>query len=107
MQRIDKPWGFEEWLEVNERYVLKTLFMKKGARCSLQYHEFKHETIYVLRGELRIKIGDISRIYTAGEYVAIEPGIIHRMEGVTDALYLEASTPELQDVVRIEDDYIR
>ena len=112
MKTIIKPWGKEELIEQNGRYVLKKLFMNKGHRCSLQYHKKKHETIYVLQGMLKIysgvEIDKLSeKIYLVNETISLEPGIIHRMEAVEDSIYLEASTPELDDVVRISDDYAR
>ena len=55
---ISKPWGSEELIEVNENYVVKKLFMKKGHQCSLQYHENKHETVYVRDGEIKLTVGD-------------------------------------------------
>ena len=54
---ISKPWGSEELIEVNENYVVKKLYMKKGHQCSLQYHENKHETVYVLDGEIKLTVG--------------------------------------------------
>jgi len=107
-----KPWGHEELIEKNEKYVVKRLFMEKDHRCSLQYHEYKKETIYVLDGTLKISIGDdinnlIDMLLYKGMYITIFPKIIHRMEGVTDTYYLESSTPELDDVVRLKDDYNR
>ena len=112
MQVIEKPWGKEEVIEINDRYMMKKLTMWKGHRCSLQYHKIKKETIYVLSGQLRIIYGDDkdnldSKVYTAGETITIKPGLIHRMEGAEDAVYLEASTPEMDDVVRLSDDYDR
>tara|TARA_B100000579_G_C22794292_1_gene836224 strand:+ start:204 stop:551 length:348 start_codon:yes stop_codon:yes gene_type:complete len=112
MEIFEKPWGREELIEHNSAYMVKRLIMYAGKRCSLQLHNLKCETIYVLQGKLRIYIGktkeDIeSKIYTSGETITIRPGVIHRMEAVEDAIYLEASTPELKDVVRIEDDYNR
>jgi len=112
MQVINKPWGQEEVIEINDRYMVKKLTMFKGHRCSLQKHNFKKETIYVLSGELLISYGKdqdnlIDCIYTSGENITIAPGEIHRMEGVTDCAYLEASTPEMDDVVRLIDDYER
>lgn len=112
MNIIEKPWGSEELLEHNDRYVLKRLVMKAGHRCSLQYHEKKRETIYVLSGKLRILYGDDkdhleSRVFESNESITIPTGMIHRMEGVEDSIYLEASTPELEDVIRISDDYKR
>tara|TARA_B110000483_G_C18124803_1_gene515155 strand:- start:742 stop:1092 length:351 start_codon:yes stop_codon:yes gene_type:complete len=112
MQLIKKPWGSEEVVEINDKYMVKKLTMKSGHRCSLQYHDFKKETIYVLSGDLKITLGKDknnlkSEVYVAGNFITIEPGMIHRMEGVTDSIYLEASTPEMEDVVRLSDDYNR
>ncbi len=112
MKSIEKPWGKEEILEVNERYMFKRLFMKKGHRCSLQYHNYKHETIYILQGKLNIYIGTskdnlICKTYLPNQSVALQPGVIHRMEAIEDSIYLEASTPENDDVIRLTDDYHR
>lgn len=106
---VDKPWGSETIIEVNANYTVKRLFMKKDCKCSLQLHQFKHETIYVLDGKLRIWLGNDGKYidYEKGFTCIIEPGVIHRMEGITDCVYLESSTSELDDVVRIEDDYGR
>ena len=109
---IPKPWGQEELLEINDDYMVKRLTMEQGKRCSLQYHNKKRETIYVLEGKLKIISGNDAnnlqeRIYSAGEIITIKPGEIHRMEGMTRAVYLEASTPELGDVVRLQDDFGR
>ena len=112
MKVIEKPWGREEVIEINEKYMMKKLTMYKGHRCSLQYHEHKRETIYVLSGQLRIYLGQekenlTSKIFEAGETITIAPFEIHRMEAAEDAVYLEASTPEMSDVVRVDDDYDR
>jgi len=112
LKKIEKPWGSEEVIEVNDRYMLKKLTMWKGHRCSLQYHNHKKETIYVLSGKLRIISGpnqdDLTgKIYTTGDTITIASGIVHRMEGVEDSVFLEASTPEMNDVVRLVDDYQR
>ena len=112
MQLIEKPWGSELVIEINDRYMMKKLTMLKGHRCSLQFHNIKRETIYVLSGRLRIYTGANqesleSRIYEADETITIVPGVVHRMEAVEDSIYLEASTPEMQDVVRLVDDYQR
>lgn len=109
---IEKPWGREEVIEFNDKYMVKKLTMWAGHRCSLQYHNLKKETIYVLSGVLKISQGESEdklqdRLYTAGDNITIPPGLIHRMEGVEDAVYLEASTPEMDDVVRLVDDYKR
>ena len=112
MKIIKKPWGQEEVIEINDKYMVKKLTMNSGQRCSLQYHNIKKETIYVLSGQLKITSGkDIdnlkSKIYSTGDSITIIPGLIHRMEGVTDSIYIEASTPEIEDVVRLSDDYKR
>ena len=110
MKIINKPWGKEEILEINNKYMLKKLTMFAGRKCSLQYHNYKKETIYILSGKLRIYKGKSeteleSKIYLKGESITLEPGQIHRMEGGEDSVYLEARTPEMDDVVRISDDY--
>ena len=112
MKIIDKPWGKEELLEINDHYMVKKLTMRKGHRCSLQYHKQKKETIYVLSGQLKIYSGPaenklIVKIYGPNETITLPPGTVHRMEGVEDCVYLEASTPQMEDVVRIQDDYNR
>ena len=112
MKIIDKPWGKEELLEINDHYMVKKLTMRKGHRCSLQYHEQKKETIYVLSGQLKIYSGPLEnklteKIYGPNDTITLSPGTIHRMEGVEDCVYLEASTPQMEDVVRIQDDYNR
>lgn len=109
---IEKPWGREEILEINGSYMMKRLTMLAKHRCSLQYHQSKRETIYVLSGKLRIDAGPtldelVSNVFIQNQSITIGPGVIHRMEAVTDSIYLEASTPEMDDVVRIEDDYKR
>ena len=109
---IGKPWEKEEILELNDKYMLKRLTMNKNCRCSLQYHNNKCETIYVLSGQLKIIEGNDKNnlkfdIYKAGSVITIQPKVIHRMEAVEDSVYLEASTPDTDDTVRIEDDYNR
>jgi mannose-6-phosphate isomerase len=112
MQFIDKPWGKEEIPEINERYMLKRLTMLKAHRCSLQFHKVKQETIYVITGSLRILSGEAKDhmdlcVYGPGEHVTLSAGLIHRMEAEEDCVYLEASSPEVDDVVRLSDDYNR
>jgi len=112
MATIEKPWGKEDILETNPNYTVKRLTMWKNKRCSLQYHNFKCETIVVVSGVLRITLRDssnnlVANNYHPGEYVTLKPGVVHRMEGVEDCVYFEASTSELDDVVRLEDDYNR
>jgi mannose-6-phosphate isomerase-like protein (cupin superfamily) len=112
MKIIEKPWGKEEVIEINDRYMVKKLTMLKGHRCSLQYHNVKRETIYVLSGQLRIYYGLSndkleSRVFEPDETITVTPGMVHRMEAVQDSVYLEASTSEIDDVVRLANDYQR
>jgi len=111
-KEVIKPWGKEELIEYNDKYVVKKLFMKANEHCSLQYHELKKETVYVLSGKLRLYIGNdienlVEKIMTTGDNITIEPYTIHRMEGVEDSYYLECSTNEIWDVVRLNDKYNR
>ena len=110
--RIDKPWGYEIWYAWTDRYVGKILHVKPGGRLSLQYHEKKDETSYVLRGRARLTKGpSVDRLTQTeiGEGYAWRnhPGEIHTIEGLEDTDILEVSTPELDDVVRIKDLYGR
>jgi mannose-6-phosphate isomerase-like protein (cupin superfamily) len=109
--RVDKPWGYELVWARTDRYVGKILHVKAGHVLSLQYHTRKDETMHVLRGELvlRIKEGDrlLERPFRAGESVRIPAGLVHQIEAVVDSDVLEASTPELDDLVRLEDRYGR
>ena len=112
MKIIEKPWGKEEVIEINDYYMVKKLTMWKGHRCSLQYHNHKKETIYVLSGQLKIYTGPSekklsSKVFGPHETITLSPGTVHRMEGVEDSVYLEAGTPQMDDVVRIVDDYNR
>ena len=110
--RVEKPWGHELIWAHSGRYVGKVLHVKAGHALSLQYHETKDETIHLLTGRMRFWAGP-SRdqleevLLEAGDSYRIVPGTVHRMEAVTDIDILEASTPELDDVVRLEDRYGR
>lgn len=110
--RAEKPWGYEELIECNDKYVVKKLFMKQGHACSIQYHELKTETILVFSGLLNIYIGNSletleKKVYRPGETVTIKPYTVHRMEALEDCIYYETSTNELWDVVRLQDNYGR
>ncbi len=108
---VPKPWGHETIWAHTERYVGKILHIKAGQALSVQYHNRKDETVHLLSGELiyRVKLGgDLEDMHlTAGESFRISPGTIHQMEAVTDCDVLEASTPDLDDVVRLSDRYGR
>ena len=111
-ERVDKPWGYELIWAKTDRYVGKILHVDAGHALSLQYHEEKDETIHLLRGEMRFWAGplggELEEIpFPAGTSYRVTPGTVHRMEAVTEVDILEASTPELDDVVRLEDRYGR
>ena len=111
MNRVDKPWGYELRFICTERYAGKLLFIKAGAQLSLQYHNQKDEAFLVHSGTLELVLGkgDEQRVerLEKGESRHITPGTIHRFRAVTDCELFEVSTPELDDVVRIEDDFGR
>ena len=108
---VDKPWGFELIWAHTERYVGKILHINAGHALSVQYHEKKDETVYLLRGEIKywVKVGDAMQDMhlREGDAFRITPGTIHYMEAVTDCDVLEVSTPELDDVIRLKDRYGR
>lgn len=113
IRKVEKPWGHEIIWAETDKYVGKVLFIKRGERLSLQYHEIKEETIYVVNGKLTIVHGDKdsllkTSILQPGEKFHVTPGTIHRFIATDDDVMLvEVSTPELDDVVRIQDDYKR
>lgn len=108
---VQKPWGHETIWAHTELYVGKVLHIKAGHALSVQYHKQKDETIHLLRGEMiyRVREGDalVERPLRAGESFRNTPGTVHQMEAVTDCDVLEASTPHLDDVVRLSDRYGR
>jgi len=107
---IDKPWGYELLLAHTDKYVGKILFIEKGHRLSKQYHKVKDETLYILEGVLTLLTNDseYSETHQPGISIHIPPGTIHRLEAHHgDVRILEVSTPELDDVVRLADDYKR
>jgi mannose-6-phosphate isomerase len=109
--RIPKPWGYELIWAHTDRYVGKILHVTRGEILSLQYHELKDETLFVVSGRVRLSLrrGEESGelILEAGEAFHVPPGMIHRLEALEDSDIAEASTPELSDVVRLEDRYGR
>ena len=109
--RIEKPWGYELVWARTDRYVGKILHVNAGHVLSLQYHNRKDETMHVLSGELTLRVqrGDqlVARPFRQGETVHIPAKLIHQIEAVVDSDVLEASTPELDDLVRLDDRYGR
>jgi len=110
-KRVDKPWGYELIWAHTDRYVGKILHISKGESLSYQYHQVKDETVYLLNGRMDLEIGDDKSRQThrmkPGDCYRITPGTRHRMTAVEECDVLESSTPELDDVVRLEDRYGR
>jgi len=104
---VDKPWGREVWYAHNELYAGKVLEVTAGHLLSLQLHEVKHETLFLQSGLMLFTRGEEVFEWTPGEVIEIPPGTVHRMEAVEDSVILEVSTPQLEDVVRLEDRYGR
>ena len=113
VRHVAKPWGHETIWAHTDRYVGKILHVNAGEKLSIQYHERKDETVYLLSGEMKYWVqlpGDTElrdQRLVAGQSFRITPHTIHAIEAVTDIDVLEASTPELDDVVRIQDRYGR
>ena len=112
VRTVQKPWGHETIWAHTDRYVGKILHIKAGEALSVQYHERKDETIHLLSGELIYRVAlegeELQDVrLTQGESFRIVPHTVHQMEAVTDCDVLEASTPELDDVVRLTDRYGR
>ena len=109
--KVEKPWGYELHWAKTDRYVGKLIHVNKGHALSLQYHNLKDETIFLHAGRLLFEIevqGTLTqREMTPGERVHITPKTIHRMTAIEDSEIFEVSTPELHDVVRLEDRYGR
>lgn len=108
---VPKPWGHETIWAHTDRYVGKILHIRAGEALSVQYHERKDETVYLLSGHLLYRVqqdGELRDVHLRiGEAFRIVPGTVHQMEAVTDCDVLEVSTPELDDVVRLTDRYGR
>ena len=111
VKRVPKPWGYEIIWAHTDRYVGKVLHINAGHALSIQYHNHKDETVYLLKGEMKywVKLeNDLEDVrLREGDAFRITPGTVHYMEAITDCDILEASTPELDDVVRLQDRYGR
>lgn len=108
MRTVNKPWGREVWFAQHPKYLAKLIRINAGHRLSKQYHRFKHETILVIRGPLRLEIGSRKRRLNQGSICAIAPRTVHRFCAPSaDVLLLEVSTGQSKDVIRLEDDYGR
>ena len=111
-RKTEKPWGYELLFALTPKYAGKVIFVKKGYRLSLQYHKEKEESMYLLQGRVKFSVqpqdGQIKEtIGEPGYYLHLPPMTTHRIEALEDSTILEVSTPQLSDVVRLQDDYGR
>jgi mannose-6-phosphate isomerase-like protein (cupin superfamily) len=111
-REVPKPWGSELWFARTDRYAGKILRVRAGCRLSIQYHEEKDETSYVLAGRVIVSQGDSADRMTTrelgpGESWRNPPMLVHTLEAVEDSEIIEVSTPQVEDVVRLEDRYGR
>ena len=113
VKKIEKPWGYElHWVTSNKPYMGKLLHLNKGARFSLQYHEQKLESWFLIKGEAKITFDDeignlMETVMEKEKGYACVPGQRHRIFGITDCDVIEVSTPETGTTYRLEDDYNR
>ena len=112
IKEVLKPWGKELWFAVEPEYVGKILCLKKGHRYSLQYHEKKKETQYLMSGKIKFYLGDSvdaldEILMNPGDKLDVYPGKIHRAEALEDSEIFEVSTNDLDDVIKLSDDYGR
>lgn len=110
--RVDKPWGHELIWAQTDRYVGKILHVKAGQTLSRQYHNVKDETLYLMTGRLVVSLQapegpEERQVVEPGTSIRIRPKVVHEMEAVLDSDVLEASTAELDDLVRLKDRYGR
>ena len=107
-KQVIKPWGWELWFAHSSHYVGKIIHIRKGHRLSKQYHRFKHETVYAHKGTWILEIAGKKKRMTPGSSAVILPKRVHRFTApYHDVDLLEVSTPQVDDVVRLEDDYGR
>ena len=111
-RKIEKPWGFELLFAHTPNYAGKLLFVKRGHRLSLQYHKEKDETLYIYEGKVLLEIeesdGQLVQSEAASGYCfRVPPLTKHRLKALEDTTLFEVSTPELEDVVRVDNDYGR
>jgi mannose-6-phosphate isomerase len=112
-RRVEKPWGWELIWAHTEAYVGKILFVREGHSLSLQYHVQKDESWYVESGRARVQLGKTGdavldeAVISPGDAFRFRPGTVHRVTALEDTTILEVSTPHLDDVVRLEDQYGR
>ena len=110
--KVEKPWGYELRWAITDGYAGKILHVRKGEALSLQYHERKDEYQYVVRGAVEMELGGEDGVLTTrrmgvGDTLHITPGTRHRLTALEDTDIFEVSTPEIDDVIRLEDRYGR
>src|SRR3989344_605874 len=108
-KEVSKPWGKEVWLELNGRYCYKRIYIKAGTRTSYQYHNQKSETNYIIEGTAEVWLendnGVVEKfVMHEGDFFNVPPPKKHRVIAITDIILQEVSTPEVDDVIRIQDD---
>lgn len=106
---VKKPWGKEVWLELNSHYCYKRIYINAGTRTSFQYHKEKIETNYIISGEAEVWLENdrgevVVKKMKANDCFNIKPPRKHRVIALTDLILQEVSTPEVDDIIRIEDD---
>ena len=111
-RRVEKPWGSETIFAETEKFAGKILAIRAGQRLSLQRHAQKHEVLHVLHGTLRLSVGEApdalqDLVLGPGDGVDLPPGTVHRLEAIVDSEVVEVSSPELDDLERLADDYGR
>jgi mannose-6-phosphate isomerase-like protein (cupin superfamily) len=112
VSRVEKPWGYELVYARTEQYCGKVIVVRAGEELSLQFHKKKDETIFVQSGRVEFEIGEPGKpvdteVIAPGRAFRLRPGTVHRMRALEDTILLEVSTPETDDVVRLEDRYGR
>lgn len=112
MVRVEKPWGYELLWAITDKYAGKILHVNSGHSLSYQYHTVKDETIYVRTGKVLVELeehdgGRRELVMLPGESLRIRPLTKHRMTAIEDSELYEVSTPEIDDIVRLEDKYGR
>jgi mannose-6-phosphate isomerase len=112
-RRVDKPWGYELIWSLTDQYCGKILFVRAGHSLSLQFHREKDESWYVQSGRAELEVGAVGEavlqreVLQAGGALRFRPGTVHRVKAIEDTTILEVSTPQIDDVVRLEDAYGR
>ena len=112
-RRVEKPWGWELIWSLTDHYCGKLLFVRAGHSLSLQFHREKDEAWYVQEGRAQLELAapgqaiPVAEVVAAGAAFHFTPGTVHRVAAIEDTLILEVSTPQIDDVVRLEDSYGR